>query len=406
MPTARPIAISVATARRVALAAGGFARKRPVAPGRAQLLATADRLGLFQIDSVNVLARAQYLPAFSRLGPYDPTHLDKAAWSARRRSLFEYWGHEASLIPVSLQPLLRWRMQHAHRDKWLGGELARFVDERRDYVQSVLAEIRDRGPLSAADLTDAGAARGPWWGWSDGKRAAEYLFLTGQLVVASRRGAFERVYDLPERVLPPDILAAPTPPRADAQRALLRIAATAMGIATEFDLRTYFRLPLADARARIAELVEEGTLLPAVVQGWDQPAFLAAGAAAPRQICAQALLSPFDPLLWERDRPLRLFNFHYRIELYTPQHKRTHGYYVLPFLLNDQLVARVDLKADRATRTLHVLSSHAESHARHDEAAHALAAELRLLAAWQNLATINIVPRGDLAAALRAAYRT
>jgi uncharacterized protein YcaQ len=266
----------------------------------------------------------------------------------------------------------------------------------------VLDEIRDRGALAAAELTDAGAARGKWWGWSDGKRAMEYLFATGQVTVSHRRGAFERVYDLPERVLPATVIEAPVPPAAEAQRALLRIAAAAMGVATEGDLLAYWRLK-PDARPRVAELVEAGELVPMAVAGWKQQGLLWRAAKLPRRVDARALVSPFDPLLWERDRALRVLGFHYRIGLYTPKEKRVDGYYVLPFLFGDRVGARVDLKADRKAGVLHVHATHAEADVEHGAVTEALAAELRALAGWLGLERIAVARRGDLAAALHGA---
>jgi uncharacterized protein len=406
----RPVeSFSAAQARRIALAAQGLAKARPAAvadgplpasPNGRALLRAVDRLGLLQIDSVNVLVRAHYMPLFSRLGPYAATLLDEAAY--RRRHLFEYWGHEASLLPMRLQPLLRWRMARAEQGVGIYGGLARFGRERRPYIDAILAELADRGPLSAGELSEGGRGKGSWWGWSDGKRALEWLFWAGLVTVCSRRG-FERVYDLPERVLPAAVLAAPTPPVEDAQRALLRIAAEAMGIATERDLRDYFRMDVADARARIAELVENGDLLPVTVRDWDRPAYLAPSARLPRRVHAQALLSPFDPLVWERSRAERLFGFRYRIEIYTPAHKREHGYYVLPFLLGERMAARVDLKADRQKRQLCVLAAHAEPGVDIGETAAALAETLGCMTGWLGLDGISVADRGDLAAALRSA---
>ncbi len=398
----RPERLSRDAARRIGLAAQGFGVARPAAPGLRHIHALAGRLGMFQMDSVNVLTRAHYMPAFSRLGPYDTSVLEATAWRNKRRGLFEYWGHEASLIPVATYPLLRWRMRAASEGKWTYSELARFAAERPDYIASVLAEIRARGALAAAEISEAGAARGAWWGWSDGKRAMEYLFWTGQVTTATRRGAFERVYDLPERVLHPDIIAAPVPPEDEAQRGLLRIAASAMGVATEGDLRAYWRLK-PQARPRVAELVESGELLPVAVEGWNQPAFLWHAARIPRRVEAAALVSPFDPLLWERDRALRLLDFHYRIGLYTPKEKRTDGYYVLPFLHGDRIAARVDLKGDRASGVLHVHAANLEDGAMPGPTAEALAHELGEMTRWLGLERIAVARRGSLAAALHDA---
>jgi len=394
--------LSLAQARRIALAAQGFAERRPQGRVDARHVARVlDRIGLLQIDSVNVLVRSHYLPLFSRLGPYDTALLDRLAWGGRRRRLFEYWGHEASLIPVALHPLFRWRMERARQGEcW--GSLSRFAAQRRAYVDRVLAEVAARGPLGASEVGEAGRAQGSWWGWSDGKHALEWLFWAG-LVTTARRRVFERLYDLPERVLPPEVAAAPTPAEADAQRALVRLAARAMGVASEAELRDYFRLPLADCRARVAELVEAGALVPVAVEGLPQTAYLDAAARWPRRIEARALLSPFDSLVWMRSRTERLFGFRYRIALYTPRHKRTHGYYVLPFLLGDRLVARVDLKADRACCTLRVPSAHVEDGIDPAAVAPALAAELRLMARWLGLEEVAAARRGDLAGPLQAA---
>ena len=381
----RPETLTAATARRVALAAQGFGRPRPALPPTAsQAMRMIDRLGLLQIDSVSAVVRSHYLPLFSRLGPYPSGMLDQLAYDGRRRKLFEYWGHEASLLPVRLQPMLRWRMARAAAGQGTYGQLARFARDRRGYVDAVLAEIRTRGPLAAGDLAEASRGQGGWWGWSDGKTALEFLFWAGAVTTATRRG-FERLYDLPERVLPKPVLALPTPDVADAQRALLLHAAQALGVATLRDLRDYFRLGVADVPDRLAELVEAGALLAVSVEGWAQPAFLDPAARLPRRIDARALLSPFDSLVFERARTERLFGFRYRLEIYTPAHKRTHGYYVLPFLLGDRLVARVDLRSDRAAGCLRVLATHVEPGADARSVAGPLAEELRLMAGWLGL---------------------
>lgn len=395
--------LSAAEARRVALAAQGFADRAPASTADHRHLARVlDRVSAFQIDAVNVLVRSHYLPAFSRLGAYRPELLERAAWGPRaRRRLFEYWGHEASLMPVALQPLLRWRMADARRGEGMYGGLARFGRERADFVASILREVERHGPLGAGELEQAGPRGGPWWGWSDGKSALEWLFWAGLVTVAGRRG-FERLYDLPERVLPADVAGAPTPAREDAQRALVSLAAKAHGVASERDLRDYFRLKPEVARARIAELVEAGGLLPARVEGWSQDAYLHPEARAPRRIRASALLSPFDSLVWERDRTERLFGFRYRLALYTPAEKREHGYYVLPFLHGDRLVARVDLKSDRQARTLRVPAAFAEPGLVAPEAVTALAAALRTLSGWLGLGEVTVGTRGDLAGPLAA----
>jgi uncharacterized protein len=397
--------LSAAEARRVALAAQGFAEpplQREV-DTRALRTRVIDRVGLIQIDSVNVLQRAHYLPAFSRLGRYDTDLLDKLSWYAPRR-LFEYWGHEASLLPVELHPHLRWRMRRAHDDAW--GGMRRVATERPDLVAAVLEDIRARGPVTAADLAhldEPRAPKGPWWDWSDVKRALEFLFWSGE-VTSARRRRFERLYDVPDRVLPAAIVGAPTPSDEDAQRELLRVAARAMGVATEPDLRDYFRLPTAESKARVAELVEAGELLPVAVEGWTAPAYLAPGARVPRRVDARALVGPFDSLIWMRPRVERVFGFRYRIEIYVPKEQRVHGYYVLPLLLGDRLVARVDLKSDREASALLVQAAHAEPDAP-PEAAEALATQLRSLATWLGLGDVRVNGAGDLARPLQATLR-
>jgi uncharacterized protein YcaQ len=404
----RRTSLSAAEARRIALAAQGFAEPRPLdraVDARALRSRVIDRVGLIQIDSVNVLQRAHYLPAFARLGEYDIDLLDKLSHYAPRR-LFEYWGHEASLIPVELHPHLRWRMRRAHDDAW--GGMRRIAKDRPELVAAILEDLKDRGPLTAAQLAHHDAPRakkGPWWDWSDVKRALEFLFWSGEITSARRR-RFERLYDIPERVLPRSVLDTPTPSDEEAQRELLRVAARSLGVATESDLRDYFRLPAADARPRVAELVEAGELLPVAVEGWGERtvAYLTPGARIPRAVDACALVGPFDSLIWERPRAERVFGFRYRIEIYVPREQRVHGYYVLPLLLGDRLVARVDLKADRAAGALLVQAAHAEPDAP-PETAEALASRLRAMAAWLGLEDVTVVGVGDLAPAVRAALR-
>ncbi len=392
--------LSAPEARRIALAAQGFADRRPAAPGRTHVLRTVERLGVVQIDSVNVLARTHYLPLFSRLGAYDRTLLEDAAWGPRRR-LFEYWAHEASLLPLSAQPLLRWRMEDARAGVGVWTGVARFMRDHPALIERALAEVRDRGPLSAAELEVGARGVGGWWGWSEAKRALECLFWIGALTARTRRPTFERVYDLPERALPKRVAEAPTPPREEAQRELIRIAARAQGVATERDLRDYFRMGVAETRDRIVELVEAGELTPVSVRGWDRPAYLEPSARRPRKVRADALLSPFDNLIWFRERTERLFGVRVRLEIYTPAEKRTHGYYVLPFLQDERITARVDLKADRQAGVLRVQAAHREPTADAETAAR-LAAELRRMAGWLGLESVRVEPRGDLAAALTA----
>jgi uncharacterized protein YcaQ len=354
--------ISLKTARRIVLKAQGFSEPKPGGSvDRRHLKKVLARLGLFQIDSVSVIVRAHYMPLFSRLGPYPQSLLDGAS-VGRKRLLFEYWAHEASLLPVESYPLMRWRMERAERGKGTYGALARFGRERADFIEAVFSEVEKRGPIAASDF-DGERGSGGWWGWSDTKHALEFLFWAGRITTAERRPSFERLYDLPERVLPKAVLDMPTPEPAEAHRELLRIASRALGVATASDLRDYFRMSPGDADPRIAELVEAGDLLPVKVEGWANKAYLDPKARRPRKVDACALLAPFDPLVWERSRAERLFDFHYRIEIYTPAEKRIYGYYVLPFLLGERLVGRVSLKADRASGKLLVHATYAEEHA-------------------------------------------
>ena len=398
--------LSAAEARRIALAAQGLAGPRPEGVlGRARLLRTLDQLGVVQIDSVNVVSRTHYLPFFSRLGAYPRELLEDIAWGRRPKRVAEYWAHEAALIPVERHPLFRWRMQDARSGVGTWKGVARFLRERRDLVDRALEEVRDRGPMSAGELELGEKRQGGWWGWSDAKRALECLFWAGELTTATRRGTFERVYGLPEKVLPRAVLETPTPPRDDAQRQLILHAAAAMGVATELDLKDYFRMPVEGFKTRLAELVEAGDLLPVTVKGWKSPAFLDPAARRPRRATANALLSPFDNLIWFRARTERLFALRYRIGIYTPAHLREHGYYVLPFLEGEAITARVDLKADRKTGVLLVQAAHAEPGLTPETPAR-LAAELRLMAGWLGLAEVKVQPKGDLAAALASAFRS
>ncbi|MFL6775057.1 MAG: winged helix-turn-helix domain-containing protein [Sphingomicrobium sp.] len=383
-----PEKISLKTARRIALAAQGFGSARPAAVNRVHLSRTTDRLSLHQIDSVNVLVRAHYLPALSRLGPYDRTLLDRAAWGPKRkRRLFEYWAHEASLLPFELYPLLRWRMEKAERGDIGWKSLRAYARERRKEADAIVERIRAEGPLAASDFEN-GRGQGGWWGWGEAKQALEWLFWAGLITTATRKPSFERVYDVPERVFPAAALALPTPSPAEATRSLIERSARALGIATATDLRDYFRLDPKSSRAAIAELVEAGVLIPVIVEDWRAPAFVHRDARRPRRITASALIAPFDPLVWERSRTERLFGFRYRIEIYTPAHKRVHGYYVLPFLLDDRLVARVDLKADRKNSRLLVRQVTWEADAPND-ARERLDAELRLMTDWLELEVVD-----------------
>lgn len=359
---------------------------------------------MVQIDSVNVVSRSHYLPFFSRLGAYDRALLEDLAWG-RKPALAEYWAHEASLTPLATHPLLRWRMQDAQDGAGLWKNVASFLQSHADFIDQAVEAVAQRGPLTASELELGAKGAGGWWGWSESKRAMECLFWTGRVTTATRRGAFERVYDLPERVLPKAVHEAPTPERGEACRALLRIAASAMGVATERDLRDYFRLGLRDAREGVAALAAEGELVPVTVRGWDQPAYLWPEARRPRAVKAAALLSPFDNLIWFRERTERLFDVRVRLEIYTPAHKRTHGYYVLPFLQNEAITARVDLKADRKAGALLVLAAHAEPRA-DEETPRALANELALMAQWLGLRRVEVRPAGDLSPALELIVRS
>jgi hypothetical protein len=406
--------LSADEARRLAVAAQGFGRPRPTGRIDTRHLRRAiDDVGLLQLDSVNAFCRSHYMPVFSRLGPYPQQTLDHLAWHedskgktrrAGRRDLFEYWGHEASLLPVELQPLLRWRMARADALAWKS--VARVAAEQPELLEFVLDVVRERGPIRASDLAPKGRRREPgeMWSWSEEKTALEYLFFAGR-VCAARRVNFERLYDLPERVLPRRVLEAPTPSQEEAQRQLILIAAKRLGVATEADLGDYFRLPRAESKARVAELAEDGGLVPVRVEGWRQPAYLATERprGLRRAAAARALLTPFDSLVWARERTERIFGFRYRIEIYVPAPKRVYGYYVLPFLLGDRLVARVDLKSDRQAGVLRVRSAFAEPHADTALVAAELAGELRLLSGWLGLGDVSVARKGDLATALRRA---
>ncbi len=393
--------LSLATARRVALAASGFGEPRPSGPlTRRHFNKVLHRLGLFQIDSVSVAVRAHYMPLFSRLGAYPMAMLEGAA-TPKQRLLFEYWAHEASFLPIDTWPLWQWQMRRAERGENIYGALATFGRERADLVEAMQRRIAGDGPLAASDV-EGERGRGGWWGWSEAKHALEWLFWAGRITARERKPSFERVYDVPERVIPQAVRDLPVPDEAEAHRQLTRVAASALGVATAGDLRDYFRLPAPNYRDRLAELVETGDLLPVKVEGWSAQAYLSPDARFPRRIEARALLSPFDPLVWERSRAERLFDFRYRIEIYTPAEKRVYGYYCLPFLLGEQIVARVDLKADRAAGVLRVQSAHAEPQAP-PETAEGLLAELRLMASWLGLEKLEIGSGGDFAPTLARA---
>ncbi|MEI9401426.1 winged helix-turn-helix domain-containing protein [Mesorhizobium argentiipisi] len=389
--------ISLAMARRIALDAQGFNDRRPAGvPDRRHLARVLSRTGLLQIDSVSAVVRAHYMPLYSRLGPYPLTLLDNAAVT-RKRAVFEYWAHEASFLPVETYPLMRWRMQRAEQGEEMYLGLAKWGRERKEMIDEIYREVADRGPIAASDI-EGHKGNGGWWGWSEAKHAFEWLFWAGRITTAYRRG-FERYYDLPERVLPQAVLDLPVPSVEDAHRELLRISARAHGIATYGDLRDYFRLAPGDTKDRIEDLVEAGELLPVKVEGWDKTAYLHKEARFPRRIEARALLAPFDPVVFERTRTEKLFDFRYRIEIYTPAEKRQYGYYVLPFLLGDRIVARVDLRADRPASILRVHAAYAEAGAPPETAAQ-LFDELKQMQGWLGLESIEVTPAGDLGPAL------
>ncbi len=379
--------------------------KRPARAGVSHVRATAARLGAIQVDSVNVLARAHYLPTFSRYGAYPMSALDDLVHS--KRELFEYWGHAACFLPVDLYPLLRWRME-GQLDAWAGIDV-----KRKNYIEAVYREIAERGPLAAGEISIAGKSTGPWWGWSDGKQAIEFLFRQGRVAIAGRRN-FERLYDLPERVLPASVVGAPVVAEREAKKELLVRAARAMGVGTAKDIAQYFhvdswwdrqsaggRRPPGKTESLFDELVEAGRLELARVEGWKRPAYVVAAARIPRSVDARAIVSPFDPLMWERKWTKSVFDFDYQIEIYVPAPKRVYGYYVLPFLMGDRFAARVDLKADRKASTLLVQASHVEAERDASAVASALADALRSMAAWLSLDRFTVARKGNLAQALR-----
>jgi uncharacterized protein len=386
-------------ARRIALAAQGFTRPRP--RGRIDVRhfrGVLDRIGLLQLDSVNALVRSHYLPVFSRLGPYPMDALDRFAHTGHE--LFEYWGHEASLIPVERYPLFRHRMRSIATRPW--GRVRRLMEDHPGFLEDVLTEVRRHGPLTVSDLSDPGERTGPWWGYGKGKIALEWHFACGRLA-SVRTNGFTRVYDIPERMIPGVALAAPEPDPTDAQDTLLVLAAAHHGIGTDRDLADYYRMHLPTIRPRLEALADGGRLERVEVEGWKGPVYLHPGARRPRRVGARALLSPFDPVVWERARAERLFGFHYRIEIYVPAPKRRYGYYVLPFLLGEDLVARVDLKTDRAGDRLLVRGAYGEEGIDPGHVAAELAAELQDMAAWLGLSTVRPERRGDLMPALRRA---
>lgn len=410
--------LTSAQARRVSIAAQGLGRDRPLdAPTatRAQVNRAAVAQGLLQIDSVNVLTRAHYMPLYSRLGRYDTTHLDAAVWptapagaagtvgpTGRRaargpRLLVEAWAHEASMVPLEVWTNLWWRRRDHALGRW--GSAVRLSREHPQAIDDVLAVISERGPMSAGQVEqvlEGGRGPGGWWGWSTTKTACEVLFAAGVIATAYRSG-FERSYDLTERVLPTAVLAAPPPAEADAKRFLVDLAARRLGVGTVLDLADYFRMKTPDTLSAISDLVADGVLEPVRVDGWKDLAYRHTAVRIPRAVGGATLLCPFDPMIWFRRRTERLFDFRYRIEIYTPAEKRVHGYYVFPLLVGDALVARFDLKADRQAGALLVQSSWLEPGRSADAVVPAARTELRRMADWLGLDDVVVKPRGDLA---------
>lgn len=377
-------------ARRVALGAQGFNDAKPAGTVDARhLRRVIDRIGLLQLDSVNVCVRSHYMPLFSRLGPYRQALIDEYAYE--RGELYEYWGHEASLLTPDTWPLLQWRMADAQ--PWR--QVKDFIAENPSYLEDIYNEVADHGPISVSDLQEQGERQGPWWGYSSGKIALEWLFQIGR-ISCGHREKFKRYYDLPERVLPGEVLTADPIPKRDAQRELLRRSARHHGIGTAADLADYYRIKMPDARPLFKELIAEGAIEEVQVKGWNQSAYLDTAAKIPRRIEGASLLTPFDPVVWFRDRGERLFDFHYRIEIYVPEPKRIYGYYVMPFMLDGEIVARVDLKADRKDGRLLVKGSFAEADVDRARIANALSTELRSMAEWQGLTDIEILNNGNL----------
>lgn len=396
--------LSADQARRVAVSAQGLAEPKPRgAVTRAHLRRLISRIQVLQLDSVSVAVRAHYAPVFSRLGPYDREILDSAAWSHSARSprlLVEYWAHEAALMAVEDWPLLRWRMREYTHGRW-GTEI---VKKNPQLAENILATVAEHGPSTAGQIeahmeSEPRGRKGPWWDRSDTKWVAEALWSSGALTTATRVG-FARHYDLSERVLPPEVFARDIDD-AEAVRELVLRAAGALGVATEPDLRDYFRLNPKQSKPAVAALVAEGELEEVEVDGWSAPAYLRAGQTVPRVDRGTALLCPFDPLIFFRPRVERLFEFHYRIEIYTPQPKRQFGYYVWPFLLDGRLVGRVDLKAERTSDALNVVGAFVEPGQEPAVVAPRLATELQTMASWLGLGRVTVGRRGELAPLLR-----
>jgi uncharacterized protein YcaQ len=389
--------VSLASARRIALAAQGFASPRPSGRvDRRHLRKVLDHIGLIQIDSVNVLARSQELTLFSRLGNHPRSLIPDATADGE---LFEYWCHEASHLPTSMHRLVRWRMEDARNGTMWPG-LQRFAKSKSQFVQEVRDRVFNDGPLVAGDVKTRTGPKGSWWDWDDGKAALEYLFWTGEITAQRRPNDFARMYFAPQHVLPKEVLKAKTPTEFEARSELLLLAAKSLGIATASDLLDYHRQKPAVAKPVLAELVKQGNLERVRVEGWRDVAYMVPGAAKPRSVHTRALVSPFDSLVWCRPRIERLWDFHYRIEIYTPQEKRVYGYYVLPFVLGDRIVARVDLKADRQAGVLLVPGAYSEPEVDLKHVVAELATELKLMAQWLGLDAVKVGENGDLSSEL------
>lgn len=387
-------------ARRIALSAQGFAQSRNGSkPTLHDLRSVVDHVGLIQIDTVNVLSRAHYVPFYSRLGPYDNHLVDDLAYE--HRELYEYWGHAATFVPMKLYPVLKHRMATQRRAKWL----QRIEDEHPGFTDQVFAEVKERGPISVSDLEDSGGRTGPWWGLSKGKMALEWHFDRGAIAVHSRKN-FTRYYDVPESFIPEKHLNAPALTEEEANRELLLLSAKHHGIGTGPDLADYYRIKMPKARPILAELAASGELEMVTVEGWDEPAYKLPETDVPKEhIGAHALVSPFDSLIWFRDRTERMFGMRYRIEIYVPEKQRQYGYYVFPFLMDEELVARVDLKADRQNGRLLVQSAHLEDAKNPAAVSAALADELATMAHWLGLNRVVVGRKGDLVSDLRKAMK-
>jgi uncharacterized protein YcaQ len=383
VPSPRLDSLSIKDARALALAAQGFDIPRTKTKSTtADAVAIIKKLGVIQIDSVNVLVRSQELPLFSRLGDHDRNAIPKATLQGK---IFEYWGHEAAHLPVELHPVFRFKMHAARSGKLKHWGLTSFYAENKVFVKRILKHVEINGSTSARELSTRTTKKSSWWDWDEAKTALEYLFLTGELMSCGRGSDFARVYDTPERVLPEKILQMPTLSETDARKELLVRAMRAQGVATLRDLADYYRQKPAVVKPLVSELVEQGVLREVAVDGWQEKAYVHRNVKLPKRLYATALLSPFDSLVWCRPRNERLFDFHYRIEIYTPKEKRKFGYYVLPFMMNGQMVGRVDLKADRENSKLLVQSVHTERGAKRSAVNDALTTELRLMASWLGL---------------------